>query len=70
MQQYDYSLLLGRMREKGYTQERLAKAVGISECTLNFSLNNKRNFRQDEMLKISEVLDVSISQIENYFFKH
>lgn len=70
MQQYDYSVLLGRMKEYGYTQEKLAKCIGISECSLNFSLNNKRNFRQDEILKIGEVLNIPGPKFEEYFFTH
>lgn len=70
MQMYDYSLLLGKMREKNYTQEKLAKSLGISECSVNFSLNNKRNFRQDEILKIIELLDIPKTQIERYFFAY
>lgn len=70
MSEYDYSLLLGRIREKGFTQERLAKQLGISACSLNFSLNNKRNFRQDEILKICKILDIPGKSIERYFFAH
>ena len=50
MKQYDYRKLIGRMKELGYTQASLAKRLGISECSLNFSLNNKRNFKQDEIM--------------------
>ena len=67
---YDYSRLLGKMREQGYTQKELAKELGISECSVNFSLNNKRNFRQDEILKIVEVLGIPGGQLEDYFFAH
>lgn len=70
MQQYDYSMLLGRMKERGFTQEKLAKALGISECSVNFSLNNKRNFRQDEILKMTEVLEIPGKKLEDYFFTH
>lgn len=70
MQQYDYSMLLGRMKERGFTQEKLAKTLGISECSVNFSLNNKRNFRQDEILKMTEVLGIPGKKIEEYFFTH
>ena len=70
MQQYDYSMLLGRMKERGFTQEKLAKALGISECSVNFSLNNKRNFRQDEILKMTEVLGIPSKKLEDYFFTH
>lgn len=68
--QYDYSKLLGRMREKGYTQEKLARSIGISECSVNFSLNNKRNFRQDEIIKITGALDIPNEKIEEYFFAY
>lgn len=68
MEVYDYSKLLGRMREMGYTQERLAKAIGISETTFNLAVNNKRDFRQDEILKLSRALDVPTAEIDTYFF--
>ncbi len=70
MQKYDYSLLLGRMKELGYTQAKIAKIIGISECSVNFTLNNKRNFRQDEILKLIDVLDIPSGKIEEYFFAH
>ena len=66
MRKYDHSLLLGKMREKGYSQEKLAKAVGISEYTLWTKLHNVSEFNTTEMLTIMKVLE-----IENpmpYFF--
>lgn len=68
MKQYDYGKLLGRMKEQGYTQATLAKELGISECSLNFSLNNKRNFKQDEILNAIKALSLPVSCIEEYFF--
>jgi len=70
VQHYDYSRLLGKMREKGFTQERLAKCISISECSLNLTLNNKRDFRQDEMIKIGEALDIPLNEFNSYFFAH
>ena len=70
MVQYDYSKLSGRMKEYGYTQESLSKGIGVSETTLNLSLNNKRNFKQDEMLKICELLHISNEMLTDYFFVH
>ncbi len=67
---YNYSKLLGVMREQGYTQESLAKALGISACSLNLTLNNKRDFRQDEISKASEILGIPVSEISVYFFSH
>ena len=54
MLDYDYSRVLGRMKERGYTQATFAKALGISEPTLNLSLNNKRTFKQDELYRSVE----------------
>lgn len=68
MQIYNYAKLIGRMRECGETQRSIAKKIGICECSINLSLNNKRNFRQDEISKICNVLNVDSSQIEEYFF--
>ncbi len=70
MEQYDYSKLTGRMKEYKYTQETLSKALGISETTLNLSLNNKRDFKQNEMLSICELLRIPKSRLTEYFFAY
>ena len=67
---YDYSKLLGKIREKGYTQMLLAKQIGVSEATLNFSLCNKRFFKQDEIVNICHALQIDISDVDVYFFSH
>lgn len=67
---YNYSKLLGRMRECGFTQAELARKVGISETTLNLTLNNNRGFKQDEITKTCEVLDIPMSAVPEYFFAH
>ena len=68
MERYDYGKLLGRMREKSITQTYLAKKVGISETSMNFSLNNKRDFKQEEILSVCEQLEIPLSRIPEYFF--
>ncbi len=67
---YDYSKLLGRIKEKGFTQVTLARVIGVSETTLNFSLNNKRPFKQDEIVKLCTALDITLEDVEVYFFYH
>lgn len=67
---YNYSKLLGRIRECGHTQSSLAKAIKLSETSLNLSLNNKRDFRQDEIEHIANVLDIRPADYEAYFFAH
>lgn len=66
--QFDYSKLLGRIREKGFTQRFIASEIGISVSTLSFKLNNKANFTQIEMVKICNLLEIEVNAIGVYFF--
>ena len=45
---YDYSKLLGRLKEKNLTQDQLAAKIGISPASTNLKLCNKSPFKQDE----------------------
>lgn len=63
---FDFSVLRGKMREKGYTQEKLAKAIGMGPSTLNQKLNNKRDFTNLESLAIAKIL--GIQDMGPYFF--
>ena len=65
---YNYSKLLGRMREYHYTQETLAKAIGINESTLNGKLNNKSYFRPIEIDAMCELLNISNAEIGAFFY--
>ena len=65
---YDYSKLLGRMKECGFTQEQLAKKIDKDKSTVNAKLNNQYGFTQDEMDAICRVLDIPNSEIGEYFF--
>lgn len=66
--QFDYSKLLGRIKECGFTQESLAKHIGIAESSLCLKLNNKANFRHREIFLICEALQIATSEIGVYFF--
>ena len=65
---FDYSKLLGRIKEKGFTQETLAKHIGITPGVMSMKLNNQSNFKQKEIFAICEALDIAISEIGEYFF--
>ncbi|MGN1194746.1 MAG: DUF739 family protein [Acutalibacteraceae bacterium] len=67
---YDYSKLLGIMKEKNITQESLAKSIGISETSLNKKLKNNSQFKQDEMISILNILGVNVNNVANIFFSH
>lgn len=65
---FNYSKLLGRIKECGFTQAQLAKAIGVNKGTLSAKLNNQFAFTTIEMLAICKVLQIPVSEIHEYFF--
>lgn len=65
---FDFSKLLGRIKECGFTQERIASEIGISDSTFSLKLNNKAFFTQKEIVKICILLDIVSGEIGLYFF--
>lgn len=65
---FNHSKLLGRIRECGFTQEKLAKAIGISEATLSAKLNNQSYFTTKEVHLICSALNIELKRIDSYFF--
>ena len=58
------------MREKLITQSHLASVLGLSETSLNRKIKNKTEFRQSEISKICECLEIPNEHIDSYFFNH
>jgi transcriptional regulator with XRE-family HTH domain len=65
---FDYSKLLGLMKELGFSQEKLARCLNINESTLNRKLNGHSAFTQREIEKICELLNIKNKEIGCYFF--
>lgn len=65
---YNYSRLLGRIVEKVGTQYKFAEAIGLSERTISLKLNGKIGWKQAEIAKACEILDIDKSEICKYFF--
>lgn len=65
---FNYSKLKGRIMEKFRTQGCFSRALGVSGRTLSLKLNNKIFFSQDEIAKISELLNINSDEIQVYFF--
>lgn len=65
---YDYRKLLGKIVERVGTQAAFAEKIGRSERTVSLKLNGKRAWTQVEISKACEVLDIPVSEINNYFF--
>ena len=66
--QFDYSKLLGRIKECGYTQEELAEEIGITKATMSLKLNNKAFFTHPEIEKIRKILRIARDEVGLYFF--
>ena len=65
---YNYSKLLGRIKELDFTQATLAEAIGKDGSTVNAKLNNKGEFKAGEIDSICRVLDIPSEKIGEYFF--
>ncbi len=65
---FEYGKLLGRIREKGFTQAQLASLVGMTPGTFSLKLNNLAHFKQKEITDICEALEISADDVGAYFF--
>ena len=65
---FDYSKLLGKIKEKGYIQSDIAKEIGIGQTTFNEFLSGKTFLRQSVIIKICGVLGIEYKDIPLYFF--
>lgn len=66
---FDYSKLRGKIIEKYGTQYSFAKAMKWSERTLSLKMNGLRPWKQTDICKAMELLDIPESEMQDYFFK-
>lgn len=64
---FSFSALRKYMLDKGYVQETLAQAVGMTQATLSGRMNRKHPFTAWEMKRISQVLDIPPEQFAAVF---
>lgn len=65
---FDYSKLLGRIKEKCGSQKEFARVLGISEGTMTAKLTGKTYFTQSEIEQSRTILDLEPGTISTYFF--
>lgn len=65
---YDYRKLLGRIVERVGTQKRFAELIGLSEHSVSQKLNNALGWKQEEIRKICEILEIPPVEVHSYFF--
>jgi len=52
------NMLKGKIKERGETQESVAKAIGISSNSLSRKLAGKREFRLSEIIRLTDFLEL------------
>ena len=56
-----------KMAERGYTYNKLARAIGMSTTTLNNKLNHELDFKLKEAERIADVLDLNLKEFMAIF---
>lgn len=64
----NYELLNKKIQESGITLIAIAKKLGILRETLYSRLNGKTEFKASEILRISQVLNLSSTERDRIFF--
>lgn len=65
---WDHRKLEGKIKEMFDIQEAFAKEIGISATSLNYKLNNKSQFNQEEIYLSTLALKLEDDEIKPYFF--
>ena len=68
MPKFDYSKLLGKIKEKGYTHAKFAHCISIAPSTLSLILSGNGYFKQPIIERICSVLGIDKKDIGAYFF--
>lgn len=63
-----YSKLRGRIVEVYVSNKAFADALGIDASSLSFKLNNKTQWKQEEIVKACLLLGIPIEDVHLYFF--
>lgn len=65
---YDYSRLKRKIIEVCGTQYEFAKRIGLSDRSVSFKMQNKRDWKQREIEAAIEVLGIARNDIPKYFY--
>jgi hypothetical protein len=68
MMNYDYGLLEAKIKEKYYTKDRFATALGIGRTALYSKLQGLSQFKQNEIFSMVQLLGIKKNEITIYFF--
>jgi len=60
--------LKAAMVARGLTQADLARLLNLSEQTMNYKINNRREFKASEIQMLISVLQIPSDQVDGIFF--
>lgn len=66
--QQPYAKLRGKIKEMFGTQDCFAKAMNLNNATLSLKLNEKTQWKREEIVLACEKLDISLDELSSYFF--
>lgn len=65
---FNYTILYSKIIEKYGSQYSFAKEIGLSERSISLKLNGKVGWKQAEIARAIEILEIDSSEIPRYFF--
>ena len=65
---YDYSKLRGRVVEKCGTLTHFREKMGLSDRTVSAKFNGLSEWKQSEIVRACEILEIPATDINAYFF--
>lgn len=65
---YNYRKLEGRIVEICISRTNFAKEMGLSDRSISLKLNNRVPWKQTEISKAMEILEIDPSEVQDYFF--
>lgn len=65
---FDYSKLIGKIKEKYPKRTEFAKLIPLSANSLSKKLNNKVSFTSVEIYRIMEILEIDGKELRIYFY--
>ena len=65
---YNYNKLKGRIVEKLENQKNFTNLMHLSGQTITQKLNGNIEFKQSEIQRACEILDIPLTELKEYFF--
>ena len=66
---FNYSKLKGRIIEKYGTQRNFAREMNLSEKTLSSKLKNITSWKNDDISRACDLLEIPMEEMPVYFFE-